>query len=429
MSDSVKPKQSSLLRTFLFHFRPRFVPAPMIRFTLSFGLGGMAAVLVFLLLLSGILLKFVYEPSPAGAYASIILIQDDIVFGRFIRNIHHWSAHLLVLVLFFHILRVFFSGAFHQPRRLNWIVGLCLFALVLASNFTGYLLPWDQLSYWAVTISIGMLDYMPVFGPWLQGVLKQGAEIGPETLHFFYTAHTVVLPAVLLFLAMFHFWRVRKAGGLAIPRETGGGAGYSRVPVMPDLLIRELTVGLSVTAFIMMAAAFFDAPLGLPANPGLSPNPTKAPWYFSGLQELLLHFHPVMAAAIIPTLAALCLLLLPFFKYQTNPSGVWFVSATGRNTSVIAALLSLFITPAVVILDEYSASAVGGTPPAISSGLFLLVLVVLGAAVILWLLHKKYSLSKLEAVQFAFTFFITSFVVLTIIGVWFRGPGMVLSWP
>jgi quinol-cytochrome oxidoreductase complex cytochrome b subunit len=124
----------------------------------------MAAILVLLQLGTGVLLKFVYEPTPVGAYASVQSIVLDVPFGKLIRNTHHWAAHLLVLVAFFHLLRVFFTGAFQPPRQFNWIVGLFLFFLVLTANLTGYLLPWDQVAFWAVTVATGMLEYIPLIG-------------------------------------------------------------------------------------------------------------------------------------------------------------------------------------------------------------------------------------------------------------------------
>jgi quinol-cytochrome oxidoreductase complex cytochrome b subunit len=120
----------------IFHFRPATVPENTLRFSLSWGLGGMAALLVLLQIGSGVLMKFVYEPTPAAAYASVQYLISTVPFGRLIRNLHHWCAHLLVLIAFLHMLRVFFTGAFHPPRQFNWVIGLALFTCVLIANFT-----------------------------------------------------------------------------------------------------------------------------------------------------------------------------------------------------------------------------------------------------------------------------------------------------
>ena len=177
-----KDRKRYLRNNLILHFRPPTVKQQTLRFTLSWGLGGMAATLVLLQMVTGILLKFIYVPTPVDAYASVQIIVNQVPFGRLIRNLHHWCANILVVVLMLHMLRVFFSGAFHAPRQFNWIIGLVLFSLVLAANLSGYLLPYDQLAYWAVTVSTGMLDYIPVLGAYLQKLIRGGTDIGPATL-------------------------------------------------------------------------------------------------------------------------------------------------------------------------------------------------------------------------------------------------------
>ncbi|MGB5983814.1 MAG: cytochrome b N-terminal domain-containing protein, partial [Desulfobacterales bacterium] len=304
----------SWFNSLLLHFRPRKVPARTLKFTLTWGLGGTALVLIGLLLATGLLLKFAYRPSPEQAYASVEMIQYQMRFGGLIRNVHHWSGHLLVLVAFLHFLRVFFSGAFHAPRQFNWIIGLGLLGTVLLANFSGYLLPWDQLSYWAITICIGMLEYIPAVGPRLQQFVRGGAEVGPETLANFFALHTALLPALLILLLPFHFWRIRKAKGLVVPRAADALAQDQgpRVPAIPNLLLREVVVALVAIAAVLVLALWFDAPLADKANPGLSPNPTRAPWYFAGFQELLLHFHPLLSLFVMPFTAIIGLLAIPY---------------------------------------------------------------------------------------------------------------------
>jgi quinol-cytochrome oxidoreductase complex cytochrome b subunit len=184
-----------IFKTFVFHIRPRMVAEKTLRFTLTFGLGVIAAVLVTLQLFTGVLLKFSYEPVPAQAYDSILRLQAGFTVGQFVRNIPFWCANFLVALLFLHSLRVFFTGAFRPPRRVNWMVGLTLFGLVLAANLTGYLLPWDQLAYWATTICLGMLEYVPGFGGRLQQWVMGGPQIGAATLRNFFALHTAVLTA------------------------------------------------------------------------------------------------------------------------------------------------------------------------------------------------------------------------------------------
>ena len=173
---SDQERRRYLLKNLILHFRPATVPEKTLKFTLTWGLGGMAAVLIFLQLGTGLLLKFVYVPTPLDAYTSILALNNEVIFGQLIRNIHHWSANFLVPIVLLHMLRVFFTGAFHPPRQFSWIIGLGLFGLVLTANFTGYLLPYDQLAYWAVTVSTGMLEYIPAIGHRLQEIIQGGHE-------------------------------------------------------------------------------------------------------------------------------------------------------------------------------------------------------------------------------------------------------------
>lgn len=416
------------------HFRPRKVPERTLKFTLTWGLGGMAVVLVFMLIGTGLLLKFAYEPFPGRAYDSILHLQNEVLFGQLIRNIHHWSANLLLLVVFLHFLRVFFTGAFHPPRQFNWIFGLGLFLTVLLSNFTGYLLPWDQLAYWAITICTGMLEYMPFVGETLQHWLRSGSEIGPATLSNFYAIHTAILPACILILMMFHFWRVRKAGGLVIPRgpEENVATRGETIPAIPNLILREVVVALVLIAVIMAWSVIFNAPLEARANPGLSPNPTKAPWYFMGFQEMLLHFHPLFALVIIPLLLVLALVSIPYIRYPTMTAGVWFVSSKGRQMALLSASVAIIATPTAILVDEFLLDFLvwmPGVPAVISTGLIPFALVLAGVWGFNGIMKRKYSPNKQEAVQMLFVFFLTAFIILTVTGILFRGSGMTLTWP
>ncbi|MFC1859084.1 cytochrome b N-terminal domain-containing protein [Thermodesulfobacteriota bacterium] len=423
-----------LIQNLIFHFRPPTVSEKTLRFSLTWGLGGMATVLVILQFATGLLLKFAYEPTPVSAYASILSLQADMPFGRLIRNLHHWCANLLVLIVFLHMLRVFFTGAFHRPRQFNWLIGLTMFGIVLMANFTGYLLPYDQLAYWAVTVSTGMLAYIPGIGEWLQEMIRSGQDIGPAALRLFFAIHTAVIPIVLATLMAFHFWRVRKAGGLVIPRapEEEIEEKPFRVPTLPDLLLRESVVALVLIAAVTMGAVFLNAPLADPANPGLSPNPTKAPWYFAGLQELLLHLHPMFSVFVIPFLAGMALVCIPYLNYPVTTEGIWFASRRGRKLTLVAALAALIITPALVITDDVIIKPTlwfSGFTPAIRGGLIPTVVLLAAISGFFLIVKKGWRASKNEAVQAVFMLLVTAFVVLTILGVLFRGPEMKLILP
>ena len=435
MTPAADPPQRRFnpLATLVLHFRPRRVAEKTLSFTLTWGLGGMAAVLVSLQLFTGILLKFAYGPVPTQAYESLVRLQEGFLFGQLVRNIHFWSANLLVVVVCLHGLRVFFTGGFHPPRRLNWVVGLSLLILVLASNLTGYLLPWDQLAYWATIICTGMLEYIPVIGSRLQQVVLGGPRIGPATLRGFFAMHTAVFPALIVMLTAFHFWRVRKAGGLVIPRSPAEAPDDNpvMVPTYPDLLLRETALALATLAGVLFLSLLYDAPLGQPANPGLSPNPTKAPWYFAGVQELLMHFHPSFALLIaaVLTFGAFC---LPYLNYREAPAGVWFASVNGRRTARAAAVAAAMITPLVIVLDEYAvdfSAILPGLPQVFSLGVVPTALFIAAIAGLYALMARKFQASRLESVQAVFVFLAVGWVILTATCVIFRGEGMKLRWP
>jgi quinol-cytochrome oxidoreductase complex cytochrome b subunit len=418
-----------VFNTLILHFRPTQLPAKTLRYTHTFGLGGMSLVLVLLLFVTGILMMFVYEPSPGAAYDSVITLQDDVLFGRLVRSVHHWSANFLVGVVLLHLLRVYLTGGYHPPRQFNWVIGLGLLLFVLAANFTGYLLPWDQLSYWAVTISTAMLAYVPWIGEWLQQLARGGEEISATTLIGFYTIHTTVVPAVLILAMAWHFWRVRKAKGVVIPRADGETLEDKpdTVLFLPNLLVREVAVASVLIATIVVVAVFFNAPLGAEANPGMSPNPAKAPWYFLGFQELLLHFHPVIAVVVIPLAAVLFFALLPYLGYRSDLAGVWMMSPVGRRTGLIAVVFGLVVTPILVVLDELRSA-----PADLSAGLagFIpLAVVLVAAGLFVFGLHKRLSAPRDEIVQAVVVLLLVALAVLTATGVWFRGEGMALTWP
>ena len=424
-------RKREYFHSFLLHFRPKMVPERTLRLSLTWGLGGTAMVLVFLLFGTGLMLKFVYEPTPGGAYDSILYLQDSVPFGQLLRNIHRWSANGLVLVAFLHFLRIFYTGAFTAPRHVNWMIGLLLFAAVLFSSFTGYLLPWDQIAYWAITISTSMLDYLPFVGTGIKQWILGGPEPGPATLLTFYAIHTAILPVLLLFALPFHFWRIRKANGLVIPRRPDEDPAErgALVEAMPHLFIREVTMAVVAVAAVLLVSMFFNAPLAEQANPGLSPNPTKAPWYFMGLQEMLMHFHPVFALLVIPVLLLAGLAIIPFVHYEAETSGVWFCSRKGRITALIAALVAVVVTVAGVLLDEFVfKDKLTGSAGMINKGLLPFAVILAGCAAFYLLMKKGFKANNNEAIQALFTLLATAFVVLTLIGIWFRGTGMQLMW-
>lgn len=174
--------------------------------------GGITLFLFMIQVATGILLTLYYRPAPEAAYESVRHITNDVGFGWLVRGIHHWAATVMVATVFIHTLRVFFTGAYKPPRELNWVVGTILLFIVMGFAFTGYLLPWDQLSYWATTVGTEIAGAVPLVGKYLLLVLRGGAEISGETLTRFYAFHVIILPFVALFLMGLHFLMIRRQG-------------------------------------------------------------------------------------------------------------------------------------------------------------------------------------------------------------------------
>lgn len=417
------------MRNIFLHLHPAKVSESALQFNRTFGLGGMAALLIIIQIFTGVLLRFYYVPSPAEAYDSVEYLMNQVLFGPFIRNIHYWGGVFLLLIAFLHFLRVFFTGAYRDVRKVNWLFGLLLLLLIVFSNFTGYLLPWDQLAYWAITVSTNIISYLPLAGESIRSLIVGGKELNADTLQNFFTFHTALFPFLLLALIIYHFWRVRKAGGIILP-ETADKS--EKVPVMPNLVFLEFIVALALLAVLFTFAALFDAPLLEKANPAYSMNPTKAPWYFAGVQELLMHFHPFFAAFIIPAGVVVFLAWIPFIKYDEASNGQWFISEKGKQSSKATALFAVIITIAGILFNQYVLNfeiIMPGIPAIISNGIIPLLILLMLMGIYYAFFVKRFMLSKSELVQVVFVFIIVAFIVLTLTGVFFRGKDMELAFP
>ncbi len=204
---------------FLLHIYPVKVRRKEITFRYTWFLGVASLVLFGSLVVSGIYLMFFYVPSPANAYGDIQTIQTQIAFGQYIRNVHRWSAHLMVLAVAAHMAKVFYRGAYKPPKEFNWVIGVVLLVLTLLLSFTGYLLPWDQLAFWAVTVGTSMAAYVPLVGDQVQSILLGGPTVGSTTLVRFYVLHVAVLPLLLVVVVTLHLWRWRKDAMLTVDAE------------------------------------------------------------------------------------------------------------------------------------------------------------------------------------------------------------------
>ena len=448
-----------------------------LRWTTTMGLGIMSVSAFLITLVTGVMLMFYYKPYPDAAYQSIKDIHFVVPTGRLIRNLHRWAANVMVIAVLLHMARAFYTAAYRRPREYNWLIGIGLLVVTLGLSFTGYLLPWDQLAYWAITIganiaqspreitdALGVTEYFDPGG--LQRLLLLGSDqVGEEALIRFYLLHVMLLPLALAALMAVHFWRIRKDGGMARPadadervaRERSGetypvfteapvktyhlaaivrgrtphvGRGpENTVPSMPHLFYAELGV-MMVTLLICLALSLVsDAPLKELANPNVPENPAKAPWYFLGLQEMVA-FSAFMGGIGIPAIVLLGLGLIPYLDRETEGTGVWFGGPGGWplvRFSIVFGLCAPIVIESFAIrfgwLREWF--------PAIPQ----LIVTAVNPATILTAVYALYSIWCIKRYQSVragamglFTCFLCGFIVLTVIGTYFRGPNWVFYW-
>lgn len=214
--DNALDRSLAMTSNIFLHLHPVKVNRKSLKWSYTFGLGIISSILFGVLIWTGILLMFYYVPSVERAYSSMKSLQLSIPLGQFTRNMHRWAAHAMVLIVILHMARVFYTGAYRAPREFNWLIGVGLLLLTLGASFTGYLLPWDQLSYWAITVGTNIAGYAPIIGETTREILLGGKEVGQEALIRFYTLHIALLPTVMVLMVSIHIWRVRKDGGLAV---------------------------------------------------------------------------------------------------------------------------------------------------------------------------------------------------------------------
>jgi cytochrome b6 len=183
-------------------------------FSVTWYLGTFSLATFLILVITGIPLMLYYHPSVPQAYADMKDLQFVVSAGVFLRNLHRWSAHAMVLLVFAHMFRVFYRGAYRPPREFNWVIGVLLLIMTLFLSYTGYLLPWDQLAFWAITVGSNIMSAVPLLGKKVRFLMLGGNTVNANALLRFYVLHCVILPlAAILFIGI-HFWRIRKDGGL-----------------------------------------------------------------------------------------------------------------------------------------------------------------------------------------------------------------------
>jgi quinol-cytochrome oxidoreductase complex cytochrome b subunit len=355
---STREATDAIVANLLLHWFPARVRVTSLAWTPSLWLGTVSWVLFVLLLLTGLPLMVFYVPSTREAYQSIKDIEHVVSFGWWLRAAHRMAAHVMVVVVTLHVARVFLTGSYRndaareQHREWNWVIGVGLLGGTVLLSFTGYLLPWDQLAYWAVTVSMNIVGSAPLVGPALRELLIGGRDVGQAALMRFYLLHIVVLPIAVATLFGYHMWRIRKDGGLA-----NGGAPDEEalvVNAIPAVVARVAVVTMATWLAVTVLAMWLPSPLEQPANPLVTPNPAKAPWYFLWLQEIVadttMRLGPVsingalVGGVVLPAILLVVITVWPWLdRTPATTAGVW-LPAERRVQALV------FVTVAVLIV-------------------------------------------------------------------------------
>ena len=243
------------------------------------GLGGTAAILFLIQIVTGILLSFYYVPDPDVAYESVQNITDNVPFGWYLRSLHKWSANLMIVAVILHSMRVFFTGAYRAPRELNWCVGAVILIVTMVFGFTGYSLVYEQLSYWGATVAGNLTEAAPFIGPELARFIRGGDDITGNTLTRFHVLHIGVLPTVMFALLALHFTLIRVLGVTEF-RFKDQPEGKDHFPFFPDHFLTEVMLAVGLFVVLTCVAVIFPAGLEEKANPLVTPDHIKPEWYF-----------------------------------------------------------------------------------------------------------------------------------------------------
>lgn len=333
------PRMRVHTNSFWYHIRPRSLPEEATAWYYTMGLGWMSFFFFVLEAITGLILMIYYSPSPNEAYESMVKIMNDVPLGGLMRNVHRLGAHFMVAVVILHMLRTYFTASYKAPRQFIWFTGVILLLMTLLLSFSGYLLPWDQLAFWAVTIGSSMADAAPGVGPAIGSLLRGGSEIGAGALLRFYLLHIFMLPMLTLILISVHYYAVRKQEISPIHELfTNKKPTKRKIPFLPDQVFFELAVIMILTfAFIFINNFFWDAKLENHANALETPQHTKAPWYFFWLQGMLKLGDKIVWGLGIAGIVFGALFLLPYI--DRNPSRRF----VDRKFALVGGVISLIV--------------------------------------------------------------------------------------
>ena len=328
---------------FFHHLHPPTIPAAQARWRYTLGAGGAAIFLVLVLVVTGAFEMFFYVPTPAEAAFSIQTLTYLVPFGGLLRNLHFWSAQLLLIISAIHLIRIVFTGAYAPPRRFNYLLGLALFVLVILLDFTGYILRWDQGIQWALVVGTNLVKSIPLAGGILYQILVGGAQPGSGTLIRFYAWHLFGLMLLAGIVMFWHVFRVRRDGGIAVP-PPGLRAEPERISRF-ELVRREATAMLLVGAALLLISAFSPAPIAPAMTEITAPSSdARAPWFFLWVQQMLEWGDPFIWGILVPLLTLSILALIPYVfpKPATGELGRWF-PISNRLAQVTVAVIALLV--------------------------------------------------------------------------------------
>jgi cytochrome b6 len=332
---------------------------PVHRHTIWYYMGGMLVFLFFLQVATGILLLFYYRPSADGAFESVQFLMAEVEFGWLVRSIHAWGANLMILVAFVHLFSVLLLKAYRPPRELTWMSGVGLLALALGAGFTGYLLPWNELAFFATRVGTEIPGILPGVGRFIRTVLRGGEEVTGATLTRFYALHVSVLPGLIFLLMGLHVLLVQRHGMSVPPSVERSGGAHRTLPFFPNFLLRDLVGWLCALTILAAMAAFVPAHLGEKADPfAPAPEGIKPEWYFMFMFQTLkylpahvLGIEGELVGVVAFGLAGVVLLLLPFLDRKAargEPSPLWSWVAYGALLYIVVlTALGYLANPAV----------------------------------------------------------------------------------
>ncbi len=423
-----------MTQNFFLHIHAAKVHPHSLKPTYTFGLGIILGFLFLVMLLTGVMLMLNYTPSVEEAYNSVKDIIYIVPGGRIVRNIHRLASYGMVMVVFLHLLRVFYTGSYLGNRKANWVIGVVMFVVVLLMSFSGYLLPWDQLSYWAVTIGsniaasareltdlLGVTSFIDP-GGFLKRLLIGGETVGQAALTRFFMLHVIFLPLTLLVLVGVHFWRIRKDGGISRPAVEVNKKEEQKLYSWPIVMWAELSIFVGVVAVLILLALFIDAPLLERANPAHPENPVKSPWYFLGIQELV-SYSAFAGGLLVPVLFMTFLFSIPYKDREDQFVGQWFSDKKGLKITLYSVLVSVV----VVLTQVFVHVRLGWLRewfPNISQW-FVMLINPATISVLLFILYSKYigrrtGSTRMSAIAL-FTVSMVALIIFTVIGIWFRG--------